>query len=477
MVFSSLIFLYLFLPLNLLLYYVLKNRIYRNLVLILFSFVFYAWGEPLCVVLLLFITLMDYFAARLIEKFRGKAEAKVIIIVSVIINLGLLVFFRYSEFIYDNINSLFSISLKAPSYIFPLGISFYTFRSIAYLVDVYRDDSRAERSFPDLLMFMSLYHLVSGPIARYSAFPDEIKQRSFDMRNFSSGATRFCIGLFKKVCIANVAGEFVGQYMISDPQILSIGLSWFGIIMFTLQIYFDFSGYTDMALGLGKMFGFNYPENFNYPYIARSATDFWRRWHITLSNFLRDYLFSPIAVRLRYWGKGGVIVATLITFTICGLWHGPSWNYILWGLYFGILISLELLFLKKFFSKIPRLFSHIYFVFAMMMGWTLFYFTDLDAFWKYLNVMFGNTANALIDAEFLLVLKENIFWLVLAIVLCFPLYPILQKLVETKKSLPFPKLRPYYSAVVVIVMNLIFLFISTTLLVGQSYNAFFYFRF
>ena len=348
MLFSSLAFLYLFLPLNIILYYLFKNKVYRNVVLILFSFVFYAWGQPLWVMLLLFSAAIDYFLARRIEKHSGKSSGKTILYLSVTFNIGLLVFLKYSGFLYENINALFSVSLEPPSYGLPLGISFYTFRSVSYLVDVYRKDVKAETSFPDFLMFLSLYHLVAGPIVRYSEIPDQIKQRSFNIHQISSGITRFCIGLFKKVCIANIAGDFVAQYMGGDTHQLTTELSWFGLIMFTIQIYFDFSGYSDMAIGLGRIFGFKYAENFNYPYISRSATEFWRRWHISLSCFFRDYLFTPLVLKFRNWGKSSAIIATLITFTICGLWHGPSWNYVLWGFYFGVLISLELLFLKKF---------------------------------------------------------------------------------------------------------------------------------
>jgi len=446
-------------------------------VLVLFSFIFYAWGQPLWVTLLLMTAVADYFLGRLIEKHSGTSSGKAILFLSVAFNIGLLVFLKYSGFLYENINALFSVSLEPPSYGLPLGISFYTFRSVSYLVDVHRKDIKAETSFLDFLMFLSLYHLVAGPIVRYSEIPDQIKQRSFNIHHISSGINRFCIGLFKKVCIANIAGDFVAQYMGGDPRLLTTELSWFGLIMFTIQIYFDFSGYSDMAIGLGRIFGFNYAENFNYPYISRSATEFWRRWHISLSSFLRDYLFTPLVLKFRNWGKSSAIIATLITFTICGLWHGPSWNYILWGFYFGALISLELLFLKKFFARIPRVFSHVYLLFSAIMGWSLFYFTDLSHLWNYLGVMFGNSENAAFHFEFFTVLKANIFWLIIAIVFCMPVYPFVEKYLMTHSKFAFLQPSSLFKTVVVIGFNICLLLLATSMLVGKSYNAFLYMKF
>jgi alginate O-acetyltransferase complex protein AlgI len=474
MVLSSLVFLYLFLPLNLILYYAVKNNVYRNIVLILFSLIFYAWGEIVWAGLLFLTTIINYFFGRLIEKGKEKRMAKIFLALSILFNLGLFVFFKYSGYLFENINVVFFLSPQAQTYGLPLGLSFYSFRAISYLIDIYRDEHKAEKNFVNFFMFMSLYHLVIGPIVRYAHIPGEIKKRSFDIKNISHGITRFCIGLFKKVFIANIAGEFVKQYMAGDISQLSVGLSWFGLIMFALQIYFDFSGYSDMAIGLGNMFGFHYQENFQYPYISRSITEFWRRWHISLSSFLRDYLFTPIAMNLRSWRKAGVIIATVITFVACGFWHGPTWNYVLWGLYFGILISLETLFLNKFFSKIPRVFAHLYFLFAITMGWALFYFTDLYHFWEYINVLFGNTRNSTYQFELYLLLKQNMFWLILTLVFCMPVFPAVQKFFQKRPKLTAHAIPSFIIAIIIISVNICLLVLSTSLLAGKSYNAFIY---
>ena len=291
MVFSSLIFLYFFLPLNLLLYYISGNLFYRNVLLTLFSFFFYAWGEPVWIILLLFSALFDYGNGIWIESLNNKAKAKWVVVFSVIVNLGLLVAFKYSGFIYDNLSLIFNLPFDKPTVTLPIGISFYTFQTISYTVDVYRGDVKAQRNPMNFLLFVSLYHqLVAGPIVRYKTIADEINGRKFQWDDFSSGIGRFCMGLFKKIVIANSAGELVDSYLINQFDLLNSATAWFGLTMFAIQIYFDFSGYSDMAIGLGKMFGFHYDENFKNPYAANSITDFWRRWHISLSSFFRDYV-------------------------------------------------------------------------------------------------------------------------------------------------------------------------------------------
>ena len=295
MVFSSLIFLYLFLPLNLILYYVSGNLLYRNILLTLFSFFFYAWGEPVWIVLLLFSALFDYGNGILIERLNNKAKAKLVVVFSIIVNLGLLIAFKYSGFIYDNISLLIDLPFARPEVTLPIGISFYTFQTISYTIDVYRGDVKAQRNPMNFLLFVSLYHqLVAGPIVRYKTIADEINGRKFHWDDFSSGIGRFSLGLFKKIVIANTAGALVDSYLIDNFDLLTSPTAWFGLTMFAVQIYFDFSGYSDMAIGLGRMFGFHYDENFKNPYAANSVTDFWRRWHISLSSFFRDYVYIPL---------------------------------------------------------------------------------------------------------------------------------------------------------------------------------------
>ena len=338
MVFASLTFLYFFLPLNLILYYASNNANYRNLILTLFSFVFYAWGEPVWVFLLIFSATIDYLNGLFIDKYKGTVWAKLGVVSTLIFNLGILFFFKYSSFIYDNVNALLNTHFQFPRYSLPIGISFYTFQTISYVIDVYRGEVKAQRSWLKFMMFVSLYHqLVAGPIVRYSHIMHEIDKRKFRIRDISGGITRFCVGLFKKVAIANIAAELVVKYLDQpDLSSLSTGEMWFGVILFSIQIYFDFSGCSDMAIGLGRMFGFHYHENFNYPYIAKSATDFWRRWHISLGTFFKDYVYIPMGGN-RKNGYFNLFVVWGLT----GLWHGANWNFIFWGLFFGILIMIE----------------------------------------------------------------------------------------------------------------------------------------
>lgn len=486
MVFASLIFLYIFLPLNLAMYYLFRNATYRNIVLTLFSFVFYAWGEPVWIFLLLFSSSVDYLNALYVEKHRGTRKAKIGIVSSVIFNIGLLMLFKYSGFLYENLNFAFGWDLEIPSFTLPIGISFYTFQSVSYVIDVYKGEVKAQRSVMKFLMFVSLYHqLVAGPIVRYQHIMHEIDNRKFNIRDISAGIHRFCIGLFKKVCIANVAAVYVAKYMEGNIFDLTTGEAWFGVIMFSVQIYFDFSGYSDMAIGLGKMFGFHYHENFNYPYIANSATDFWRRWHISLGTFFRDYIYIPLGGNKKF-GVRNLFIVWFLT----GMWHGASWNFIFWGLYFGILIFIERLFLMKVLNKVRPL-AHLYLLFAAVIGWTLFYFTDFNRLQLYLSMMFGQHGNGMWNLPLQLVLQENIFWLIITLILCLPVYRWVSRYVkrfivrrdhmlETGPH-PFQILRAVLTFRVMWFLttgfNLALLILATAMLAEGSYNPFIYYRF
>ena len=373
MVFSSLTFLYAFLPLSVLAHYLTKNITIRNITLILFSLVFYAWGEPLWLFLLLLTALFDYGVGVWIEKAlkKSKAKAKLVLIFGVVVNLGLLIGYKYGGFIWDNLNMLFTMPFPRPMNSLPIGISFYSFQVIAYLADVYRGDTPAQRNPINFLVCISMFpHLVAGPIIRYSKIHDELDDRKVTWADLSYGINRFCFGLFKKVFIANTAGELVQKYLEDGFHDISSYEGWFGIAMFSVQIYFDFSGYSDMAIGLARMFGFHFDENFKHPYAAISCGDFYRRWHISLGRFFRDYVYIPLGGNRKYQLRN-IMIVWLLT----GIWHGASWNFLLWGAYFGCFMIIEKL-LEKVLVKTPRILRHTYTLILIVFSRAIFYYTD-----------------------------------------------------------------------------------------------------
>lgn len=475
MVFASLIFLFLFLPLNLFLYYSSKNAKWRNWILIVFSLCFYGWGEPIWISLLILSSLFDWGNALFIQKHHGTKWAKIGVIVTVTFNLALLATFKYDVFIVDSVNSALGTSFTAPGYALPLGISFYTFHTISYVVDVYRGDIKAQKNFPNFLMYVSLYSsLVAGPIIRYAHVEKEIDSRKETLRDFSLGISRFCIGLFKKVIIANIAAELVRKYMgdNSDPltmiELLSLSSweAWFGLTMFAIQIYFDFSGYSDMAIGLGRMFGFHFRENFNYPYIAKSISDFWRRWHISLGSIFRDYVYIPLG-----GNKKNIYFNLFVVWFLTGLWHGPSWNFIFWGLYFFVFIVIEKAFLLKVLEKIPAFFSHVYALAVIIPGWVIFYFTDTDMLIAYVKKLFSFSGGPNGNMELINTITSHLFWLILAIILCMPVYGKVKAYIDKRVN------RVTTFDTVTIAFNVLLLFLCVAQLVGKSYNPFIYFRF
>ena len=471
MVFANLFFLYIFLPVNLILYYATRSYAVRNFVLVAMSFLFYAWGEPVWVLLLLASGFMVWLCSLLVERFAGTRRGKAALILAVTISLSLLGIFKYSGFLIENINAVLPLALPVPQYSLPIGISFYTFQMISYIVDVYRGDVKAQPSFLRFIMYVSMYfQLVAGPIVRYSDVAWEIDHRTADANDISHGITRFCIGLLKKVAVANVAGSLLVQYMDGDLTKVTVLGSWFGAVLFMLQIYYDFSGYSDMAIGLGLMFGFHFVENFNYPYIAKTATEFWRRWHISLSSFLRDYLYIPLGGnRSHAWRN------LFVVWFATGLWHGASWNFILWGLFFGVLIALERLGLRNLLEKLPGFISHFYLLFVVLISWVIFYFTDLSRAAQYLEIMFGLSGQPLTNSQILLALEGNLFWLILAVVFCLPLARIASQQITAAAAVSRP--RQVILGILVPMMNLGILLICTAMLSGQSYNPFLYYRF
>lgn len=472
MVFSNLFFIYLFLPLNLILYYAVPNKTWKNVVLLLFSLFFYSWGEPVWVFLLMLTAFLDYTWAKCIEYFNltgQQRRKKIALIASLVFDLGMLGVFKYSGFVVENINLLTGLSLPVPQIALPIGISFYTFQTISYVLDVYRGQVAAQKRYYKYLMYLSSYHqLVAGPIVRYSDVAAEIENRTVSAQDFSEGITRFCLGLTKKVVVANVAGSLAGNYLDADLASLSVAGAWFGVLLYTLQIYYDFSAYSDMAIGLGRMFGFHYHQNFNYPYIAKSVTEFWRRWHISLSSFFRDYVYIPLGGKYRHQ-----IFNICVVWFLTGLWHGASWNFILWGVFYGALLIVEKLGLLKVLEKIPSVFSHLYLLFLTLIGWTIFYTTDLGKLGGYFGVMFGLSGNALSDPQLSITFMNNLFWLIAAVLFCMPITQLVKRWAQAQRS---EGVRAGIS-IVNAIMNVMLLFVCTTMLVGESYNPFLYFRF
>lgn len=470
MVFSSLVFIFVFLPINLILYYIVPSRTWKNAILIISSLIFYGWGEPVWITLLLFSSFIDYIHGLIAEKYYRRWQSKAALISSLVLNLSLLVTFKYAGMIVDSINGVFDISLQFKGFSLPIGISFYTFQTISYVFDVYRGEVKAQRSMFKFLMFVSLFHqLVAGPIVRYKDIAYEIEHRVFKLPVFSEGIERFIIGLGKKVIFANTAGEISRSFLEGDFTSMSTAGYWLGIVLFAFQIYYDFSGYSDMAIGLGKMFGFTYKENFNYPYISKSATEFWRRWHISLGSFFRDYLYIPLGGNRKH-----AIRNIIIVWFLTGLWHGASWNFVLWGLYYGVLITIEKSLGKlKVFSKIPSLIKHAYLLILTCFGWTLFYFEDLSKGFNYLKGMV--TFDQLWDTRVEIIATNNLIFLTLAVVFSTPIPKILGgKLLDATKRI---KLIPVYDAFIYPIGLIALFAVSFVLLIGQTYNPFLYFRF
>lgn len=475
LVFSNLFFIFGFLPLNLILYFAVKNKTWRNCVLLVFSLFFYSWGEPVWCLMLMLTAFLDYLWARCIEAFRlknQKGKMKIALAASLIFDLGMLGVFKYSGFFIENINLVTGLSLPVPKLSLPIGISFYTFQTISYVIDVYRGKVAAQKQYYKYLMYLSSYHqLVAGPIVRYSDVAAEIENRHTTTKDFSDGMTKFCIGLCKKVLVANVAGQLVAQYMDAPLAELSVAGAWFGAVLYALQIYYDFSAYSDMAIGLGRIFGFHYQTNFDYPYISKSITEFWRRWHISLGNFFRDYVYIPLGGKYRHQ-----ILNIAIVWFLTGLWHGASWNFILWGMFYGALLVVEKLGLLSVLKKIPSIFSRAYLLFFTVIGWTLFYTTDLSRLGGFLKVMFGLSSNPVTDPQLSITFANNLFWFAAAILFCAP---ITQKIKAKLEQLCADKGEGVQAGVCILtaLFQGIVLFVCTSKLVGDSYNPFLYFRF
>ncbi|MDR2501788.1 MAG: MBOAT family protein [Oscillospiraceae bacterium] len=457
MTFASAAFLFRFLPLCLVAYYLTPAIRLKNLVLIAASLIFYAWGEPVWVALLLFSTAVDYTCSRLMTGREGRRR-RACLALSVVVNLGLLAFFKYSAFFVGNLNSLLGVSLRAPQFALPIGISFYTFQTMSATLDVYYKRVNAPRSPLDFLCFVSLFpQLVAGPVVRYSDIAHELRDRTPDI---PGGTRRFVVGLGKKVLLANTVGALADVYL-KHPETVTVFGAWTGAACFAFQLYFDFSGYSDMAIGLGLLFGFHFKENFNYPYAGRSVTDFWRRWHMSLTTFFRDYLYIPLGGNRA--GTPKTVRNLLIVWLLTGLWHGASWNFVLWGLYLFLVLALERFFLRKILDRIPALFGRIYMLLAMLVGWTLFYFTETRAAFLTLGVMFGAGGRALARfSDFPRIASHALFFAAAVI----GLFPWAKKIPNTRTV----------SLLRALALAALFA-LSVAAMVTETFNPFIYFRF
>ena len=466
MVFSSTIFLCVYLPLVLLGYYICPKK-GRNLFLLIASLVFYAWGEPKYVFLMIFSILVNYIFGRLMDKHReNKKRLKLMLVLSVVIDLGLLSVFKYTDFIITNVNAIFGSSFDLLNIALPIGISFYTFQAMSYTIDVYRNDVRVQKNLIDFGMYITMFpQLIAGPIVRYADVQDQLAERSVTTADFSEGVMRFVVGLGKKVLLANQMGAVWSDIYALGGDVSAL-MAWTGAIAYTFQIYFDFSGYSDMAIGLGRMFGFKFPENFRYPYQSVSITDFWRRWHITLSTWFKEYLYIPLGGNRR--GLARQALNLLIVWSLTGFWHGAGWNFVMWGLYYFVILFIEKLFLLKALDKLPKFFRHVYALLLIIIGWVIFASDDVSVLLPYLGSMFG--ANGAVGGMDVYTLLTKA---VLLIICCIASTELPKKLFLSAAGAMNEKAAFTLKSVLTIAL----LALSMILLIGDSYNPFLYFRF
>ena len=471
MVFSSLLFLFRYLPIVMALYFILPKK-YRNALLFVASLVFYAWGEPIYVTLMIFSTVVDYTHGMLVQRYKDRGNiraAKWAVASSMIINLALLGFFKYSDFLIATVNSVFGAEIPLLNLPLPIGISFYTFQTMSYTVDVYRGDAKVQKNIISFGAYVALVpQLIAGPIVQYKTIAEQLDTRRENFDDFSEGVTRFMMGLGKKVLLANNAGIIWDTVLASNLDTLPVLTAWIGIIAYSFQIYFDFSGYSDMAIGLGKMLGFHFLENFNYPYMSKSITEFWRRWHISLGTWFRDYVYIPLGGNRK--GPAKHIINICIVWFLTGLWHGANWNFILWGVYFGALLIIEKFFLLKLLKKLPGVVSHIYTLFFVVISWAIFAIEDMSKLGKFIAAMFGAGGSFADNTSMYLLITNAVLFVILAIAATPAPKHLAGKLLTKLGENPTGTL----------IKNVTFaaiLIISTAYLVDASYNPFLYFRF
>ena len=472
-VFSSLIFLFLFLPACLLLYFACRSLTAKNIVLVVFSLIFYAWGEPVYVLLLVASSALNYAMGLALGKQTESRSRKGLLTVAVAVNLASLAVFKYAGLLVGSFVQLTGLAIPVPQISLPIGISFFTFQAMSYVIDVYRNEVKVQRSYLKFLMYISMFpQLIAGPIVRYSDIEAQMEARSTSSEDLFYGLLRFATGLGKKILIADHAFGVCSQLLDGALGNTTVVGVWLGVIMFTFQIYFDFSGYSDMAIGLGRIFGFKYNENFNLPYMALSITDFWRRWHISLSSFFRDYVYIPLGGNRKHQ-----ILNLLIVWSLTGLWHGASWNFLLWGLYFFVLLVVEKPLLKSL-KKLPKFLRRVGTMFLIIIGWTIFYFTDFSRLGQALANMFGFGGVAFFNTPTRIILVNNIPLLLLCILGATPIPRILGQafgLLCADKEPGSPKQKLYVAVTFVFCVSLLVL--STISLVGSGFSAFLYYRF
>lgn len=469
MVFSSLTFMFVFLPIVLLLYYAVPKKL-KNLFILISGLIFYAWGEPVYVFIMIVSTLIDYTAGLLIDKFNDRAVIKrICLIVSLVMNLGLLGVFKYSGFIMQNFDAVFGTALYNPDHALPLpiGISFFTFQSMSYTIDMYLGKIKVQKNPISFAAFVTLFpQIVAGPIVRYEDIAAELDNRTVNLDCIYEGIVKFITGVGKKVLIANNIGMLWTAVKGSETGELSVLTAWLGIIAFTLQIYFDFSGYSDMAVGLGKMMGFNFPKNFDYPYQSKSISEFWRRWHITLGSWFKSYVYIPLGGSRK--GMKRTVFNLAVVWLLTGIWHGASWNFILWGVLYGVLIIMEKLFLGKLLKQIPQFFSWFYTMLLVILGWVLFDTADIPTAFGYMGAMFG--ANGMLW-DF-----QSMYYLInYGIILAFGIFACtdLSKKLFERLGQKFPAVINYTTPIA----KLAVLVLSTAYLTDATYNPFLYFNF
>jgi alginate O-acetyltransferase complex protein AlgI len=464
MIFSSVAFVFYFLPVFLAGYYLLPKIWAKNIFLFLSSLVFYFLGAGKLVILLVIIGFVSWLFSFLIAKTKFKKGS---LIIAVCTFVGILIYFKYLGFIIDNLIYAGVKGIQHIEMISSIGLSFFTFQAISYNIDVYRKNNRFEKNPAYVILYITMFpQLILGPLVRYLSIEQQLKQRKFELSRFTEGVKRFIIGLGKKVLIANSIGYLVNQIMDSDITTLSPSVAWLCMIAFPIQLLFDFTGYTDMAIGIGKMLGFDLPENFNYPYISRSITEFWRRWHITLSKWIKDYIFSPLAMNMRYLGNAGVFIALMVTFIVCGIWHGPTWNYIIWGALQGLLLGLEELFFLKYIKRI-KWFGMFYIWFVLIMCAVLFRTNDIHQAIDYYSVMFSSAkAGALGLNAF--VMREHVFALALGVLFCIP--------ISMPERFKTGRMSAIFQTVITILLIIVFA-VSLMRIVGNTSNPFIYFKY